>query len=80
MSSQRLGSETLTRCRVHQLVGEWVDHLPVCSWLRVACGYLQWCTARDGIGWDDQVSESTMAKVQEIVARLKLEGDPAQGC
>ena len=45
----------------------------------MACGYLQQCTAHDSIGWDNLVSKTTMAKVQEIAARLRLERDPAQG-
>ncbi|MCH9662250.1 MAG: retroviral-like aspartic protease family protein, partial [Gammaproteobacteria bacterium] len=68
-----------TRREVHQLVGEWVGHLPVSSWLRVACGFLQRCTARDNVGWDEPVNNATLSKVQDVAKRLKLDGDPARG-
>ena len=69
----------LTRREVHQLVGEWLGHLPVGGWLRVACGYLQRCTAKDNVGWDDKVSPATMQKVWDVARRLRDNGDPASG-
>lgn len=70
---------SLTRRGVHKLLGEWLGHFPVCGWLRVACGFLQRITAKEGIGWDDEVSESTKAKVFEISDRLRCGDDPVKG-
>ena len=71
--------QQLTRREVHKVLGEWVGHLPVCGWLRVACAYMQRCTAKDGVKWDEFVSESTMQKLMDIEDRLRREGDPAHG-
>ena len=49
----------LTRRKLHSCIRELVGHYPVASWLRVACGFLQRCTASEGIGWDDEVSAGT---------------------
>ena len=72
-------SKCLTRRQVHQLVGEWVGHFPVAGWLRVACGFLQWCTTRDQVGWDDNVNPAMFGKVMDVVNRLHKEGDPVYG-
>ena len=56
-----------------------MSHYPVVGWLRVACGFLQRCTAAEKIGWDEQVSAETRAKVDDIVKLLREEGDPAKG-
>ena len=68
----------LTRRQVHKFLGEWLGHFPVCNWLRVTCAYLQRLTAREQIGWDELVSESTMKKVMEVFCKLKSD-DPVKG-
>ena len=40
-----LSSNQLTRREVHKLLGELTGHFPVVGWLRVACEFLQRCTA-----------------------------------
>ena len=75
-----VNSQRLTRRQVHQLVGEWLGHFPVAGWLQVACGYLQHCTANDGVGWDDKVSSPTCCKVMDVEKRLREVGDPVAGC
>lgn len=71
--------DILTRREAHGLVGEWCGHYPVLGWLRVACGYIQRCTAEDNTGWDEPVNEDIMKCLREIEIRLKTEGDPAKG-
>ena len=71
--------DQLTRRQVHKLLGEWMGHYPVAGWLRVACGYLQRLTAKEGIGWDEYVSASVMNKVTEVSKRLKSGEDPVKG-
>ena len=46
-----ISGEPLTRRQMHQVLGEWVGHFPVVNWLRVASGFLQRCTASDGVDW-----------------------------
>ena len=69
----------LTRRVVHRLLGEWMGHFPVLGWLRIVCAFLQRCTAKEGINWDEHVSEETRTKVLEVEHRLKEQGDPAKG-
>ena len=69
----------LSRRQVHRVLGEWVGHFPVAGWLRVASGFLQQCTAADGVGWDESVSADTMKKVREVAAMIEKQGDPAKG-
>ena len=69
----------LTRRVLHSWIGELLGHYPVANWLRVACGYLQRCTAAEKIGWDNKVSDETRAKVEDVVAKLQAQGDPARG-
>ena len=69
----------LTRRQVHKLLGDWVGHSPVAGWLRVVCGYLQRLTAKEEIGWDDNVSVALMEKVVEISRRLNSGDDPVKG-
>ena len=76
---QTLGTEPVTRRKVHGLIGEWLGHLPVAGWLRTACGHLQHCSAENGIGWDEAVSEATQKKVCDVEKWLGLQGDPACG-
>ena len=71
--------DNLTRREAHGLVGQWCGHYPVLGWLRVACGYIQRCTAEDKTGWDEPVSEDIKTCLREIEIRLKTEGDPAKG-
>ena len=56
-----------------------MGHFPVLNWLRIACAYLQRCTAKDGVAWDDHVSEDTRMKMLDVSERLKEQGDPAKG-
>ena len=69
----------LTRRQLHSWIGELVGHYPVAGWLRVACSYLQRCTAAEHIGWDDPVSEEIREKVDDVVAMLRDQGDPVKG-
>lgn len=75
----QVDENTLTRRQVHSIVGEWVGHLPVAGWLRVACGYVQRMTAEMGAAWDDRVSPEVMGILKDISARLLRDGDPAKG-
>ena len=68
----------ITRRQVHSLVGEWLGHFPVGGWLRAAGGYLQRCTAKDGGGWDEPVSEHVLRIVDDVVRRLTVD-DPVRG-
>lgn len=74
-----IDEEELTRRQVHSLVGEWVGHLPVAGWLRVACGYLQRRTAETCTGWDEKVGCEVMAILRDVYDRLIQEGDPSKG-
>lgn len=69
----------VTRRKLHSWIGELVGHYPVAGWLRVACGYLQRCTAAEKIGWDDAVSEVTRVKVDDVSSMLRDLGDPVRG-
>lgn len=72
-------SNMMTRRQVHGVLGGWLGHFPVASWLRVACGYLQRCTAKEAIGWDDAVSPETLRKLKDVATRIREEGDPVWG-
>ncbi|MCH9663309.1 MAG: aspartyl protease family protein [Gammaproteobacteria bacterium] len=74
-----INGEPLTCHQVHQILGEWVGHFPVVSWLRVASGFLQRCTASDDVAWDAPVSAATMCRLQDAAELLKNWGDPAKG-
>ena len=69
----------ITRRQAHSLLGEWLGHFPVAGWLRVACAFIQRCTAKDGVGWDENISKSTHEKLLEINESLKTWGDPCKG-
>jgi len=69
----------LTRREVHSILGEWLGHLPVAGWLRVACAFVQRCTAKEKTGWDEYVSSDIMLKMSEITQRLQSNGDPCKG-
>ena len=75
----QIGESALTRRQVHSIVGQWVGHLPVAGWLRVACGYIQRMTAEMGAAWDGKVSPEVMDILRDIHDRLIREGDPAKG-
>ena len=68
-----------TRRQVHGIVGEWCGHFPVAGWLRVACGYLQRCTAEEKLEWDETVTETILEKLKTVDAKLRVEGDPVRG-
>ena len=70
-----VNGEPLTGRQLHRILGEWVGHLPVVSWLQVACGFLQCCTSLEGTEWD----APTMRKVQDAAELIKISGDPAKG-
>ena len=74
-----ISTQNLTRRALHSWIGELVGHYPVASWLRVACGYLQRCTAAERVGWDSQVSDEIRSKVNDVVALLHEQGDLARG-
>jgi transposase InsO family protein len=78
-SLPRLSTQVLTRRELHGWVGELISHFPVASWMRVYCGYLQRCTAEEGIGWDEKVSAETWGKANEMDSKLRDEGDPVRG-
>jgi len=71
--------EQMTRRQIHKVLGEWVGHYPVCGWLRVASGYIQRLTAKEGVGWDEKVSQETMDKVRQVSERLLSGEDPVKG-
>jgi len=68
----------LTRREAHKYIGECLGHYPVAGWLRVACAFVQRCTAEDHTRWDDPVSEKIMSLIREIDVRLKV-SDPVGG-
>ena len=72
-------SNGVTRGALHSWVGELVGHFPVAGWLRVASGYLQRCTATEGIAWDSVISEGIQAKANDVAERLRDQGDPVYG-
>ena len=72
-------SNGMTRRALHSWVGELVGQFPVAGWLRVACGYLQRCTATEGIAWDSVISEGIQAKANDVAERLRDQGDPVYG-
>ena len=74
-----INGESLMRRQVHRILGEWVGHFPVANWLRVASGFLQRCTASDGVDWDAPVSASTMRRLRDAAELLKNWGDTAKG-
>jgi ribonuclease HI len=74
-----VGEHPLTRRQVHSVLGEWIGHFPVAGWLRVACGFLQRCTASDNIKWDAQVSAYTMSRLRDAAAMIQTQGDPVKG-
>lgn len=74
-----VASQGLTRRELHSWIGELVGHYPVAGWLRVACGYLQRCTAAEKVDWDRVVSQETQSKVNDVVAMLRERGDPVRG-
>ena len=45
----------------------------------MACGYLQRCTATEGIAWDSVISEGIQAKANDVAERLRDQGDPLFG-
>ena len=69
----------MTRRRVHRVLGEWIGHFPVAGWLRVACGYIQRCSAGEGIGWDQPVSEGIINLLQDVQRQIAEQGDPVKG-
>lgn len=69
----------ITRRETHSILGEWLGHFPVAGWLRVACAFIQRSTAKDGVQWDEYVSEATQTKVVEVQDQLKTLGDPCKG-
>jgi hypothetical protein len=71
--------EKATRREVHGILGEWIGHVPVAGWLRVACAYIQRLKAKYKIGWDELVPKDIIEKVNEICQRLRMDGDPATG-
>lgn len=70
--------DVMTRRSVHKLIGEWIGHYPVASWLRVAAAFVQRCTAEDGSQWDDEVSERVQKIITEMSIRL-TQSDPVKG-
>ena len=69
----------LTRRQLHSWIGELVGHFLVAGWLRIACGYLQRCTAEEKLGWDDEIGDWTRAKVKDVTAMLLHQGDSVHG-
>ena len=61
------------------LLGELAGYYPVAGWLRVVCAYLQRCTARENIGWDEVISERIKDKINCVKKRLTETGDPVKG-
>jgi len=51
----------------------------VAGWLRVACGYLQRCTAAERTDWDCEVSLEMQKKVRDVKIMLIEQGDPVKG-
>ena len=78
-STPVVNKEGMTRRQVHSLLGKLTSHLPVTGWLRASCSFIQRCTAKDGVGWDEQVSPETMSKLIDLNERLLATGDPAKG-
>ena len=72
-------ADLMTRRQIHKILGEWIGHYPVCGWLRVASGYIQRLTAKEGVGWDEKVSQETMNKVKQVSERLLSGEDPVKG-
>jgi len=70
---------TLTRRAVHGILGEWISHVPVGGWLRVACAYIQRSTAKEKAGWDDNVSQNVLNMIDETMEMIRERGDPAKG-
>lgn len=60
----------LTRRHVYQLIGEWLGHYPVASWLKIAVAYVQCRTAEEAIKWDDLVPECILKVSSDIALRL----------
>ena len=50
-----------------------------CKLAAVASGFLQRCTASDGVDWDAPVSASTICRLRDAAELLKNWGDPAKG-
>ena len=78
-STPVVNKEGMTRRQVHSLLGKLTSYLPVTGWLRASCNFIQRCTAKDGVGWDEQVSPETMSKLIDLNERLLATGDPAKG-
>ena len=53
--------------------------LPVVGWLRGASSYIQRCTAMECNGWNNNVTEDVMSKLQDVNNKLINEGDPVGG-
>jgi len=67
-------------CRaVHGILGEWVSHVPVGGWLRVACAYIQRSTAKEKQGWDENVSQCVLNMIEDTMEMIRERGDPAEG-
>ena len=74
-----LHGNLMTRREVHGILGEWVGHYPVASWIRIASAFIQRCTAQECGGWDEKVNDDIMLKLYNINEKLKNEGHPVRG-
>lgn len=75
----RVVKERMTKRGVYGLIGEWVSHVPVAGWLRVASAYVQRMMSRLKLEWDELVPCDIMEKLEEISEKIISEGDPARG-
>ena len=74
-----LSTDCVTRRQLYSWIGELLGHYPIVGWLHTACGFLQRCTAREEIAWDQPVSVETCAKATDLLVLLCDKGDPAHG-
>ena len=69
----------VTRRTVFSLCGRLVGHLPVCGWLRVACGILRRRASSVTKGWDDEAKDTVLQRmIFESVESVQRD-DPARG-
>ena len=61
------------------MLAEWLGHIPVFSWLRAACAFLQRSLAKGKVGWDEEVSQGTMRKLASVEEWFITWVDPGEG-
>ena len=59
--------------------GRFVGHLPVCCWLRVACGVLKRRTSSVTKGWDDEMRDNLLQRMISETVDSVQQDDPAHG-